>query len=211
MGRRVREEILRYIFGIAAMAAAVFFVYTSWPQPCPNLIVSTFFLLICTTDTFYSKIPNLINLALVITALLYHGYNGGLPGLWFSLQGLLLGLALLLIPYMLGGMGAGDVKALAALGSFVGLGAIFQVFLFTALIGGIFAILYYALSCNLMQKCRAWLTVLKLFLLSRDHRFLKPAEASEPLRFPYAAAIALGFFIHVLYGKALWQVIIAGQ
>ena len=46
----------------------------------------------------------------------------GAAGLWTALLGLLAGFVLLLIPYLLGGMGAGDVKALAALGALLGAG-----------------------------------------------------------------------------------------
>jgi prepilin peptidase CpaA len=210
MKSRVIKNIPRYSLGSAAMATATYFMYSSWPSAYSIFFASSYLFLINLTDMFYAKIPNLANLALVIPALLFHFYGAGFPGLWFSLQGLLLGLALLIVPYMLGGIGAGDVKALAALGSLLGPIEIFQVFMITALMGGVFAVLHYVLGGNLIKKCSAWLTTAKLFLLSRDHHFLKSAQAVEPLRFPYAAAIALGFFIHVSYGQPLWQAFTIG-
>jgi prepilin peptidase CpaA len=210
MKSRKGHDIPRYSLGTAAMAAAIYFMYSSWPSAYSIFFASCYLFLICLTDTFYTKIPNYATLALLITALLYHYHIGGLPGLWLSMQGLLLGLALLIVPYLLGGMGAGDVKALAALGSLLGPADIFQMFLITALVGGMFAVLHYVLGRNLKEKCSAWLTAVKLFLLSRNPRFLKPAHTSEPLRFPYAAAISFGFFIHVSYGKSLWQAITTG-
>jgi prepilin peptidase CpaA len=207
MKDKVGRNVPRYSLGTTAMAAAIYFMYISWPSAYSIFFASSYLFLISLTDTFYAKIPNFANLALVIPALLTHFYGSGFPGLWFSLQGLLLGLTLLIVPYMLGGMGAGDVKALAALGSLVGPGAIFQVFLSASLIGGVFAALYYALGGNLLQKCSPWLTAVKLSLLSRGPRLLRPAPASESLCFPYAAAIALGFFIHINLGKSLWQTV----
>jgi prepilin peptidase CpaA len=210
MKSRVVKNIPRYSLGTAAMATAIYFMYSSWPSAYSIFYASSYLFLICLTDTFYARIPNFANLALIIPALLFHFHVAGFPGLWFSLQGLLLGFALLIVPYMLGGMGGGDVKAMAALGSLLGPGEIFQVFLTTALAGGVFVVLHYVLDRKLIVKCSAWLTTAKLFLLSRDHHFLKPVQTVEPLRFPYAAAIALGFFIQVSYGQQLWQAITTG-
>ncbi|MBW2186737.1 MAG: prepilin peptidase [Deltaproteobacteria bacterium] len=44
----------------------------------------------------------------------------GFSGFTTSVAGLVTGLLLLIIPYLMGGMGAGDVKALAALGALLG-------------------------------------------------------------------------------------------
>jgi prepilin peptidase CpaA len=57
----------------------------------------------------------------------------GWGGLWFGLGGLALGFGLLFIPYLLGAMWPGDVKFLAAVGSFVGASGVLRVFLLTLL------------------------------------------------------------------------------
>ncbi len=203
MKGNVRKNVPRYSLGIAAMAAAIHYMYMSWPHAFTIFFASAFLFLISLSDTIYTRIPNLANLALVLTALLYHFYSHGFPGLWFSVQGLLLGLALLIMPYILAGMGAGDVKAMAALGSLLGPGAIFQVFLFTAIIGGLFAVLYYVISCNLIKKSNEWLIAIQLFIINRDRLLLTTAHANEKLHFPYATSIAFGFFSYVQYGKLL--------
>jgi prepilin peptidase CpaA len=57
----------------------------------------------------------------------------GWGGLWLSLGGLAFGFGLLFIPYLLGAMWPGDVKFLAAVGSFVGASGVLRVFLLTLL------------------------------------------------------------------------------
>lgn len=57
----------------------------------------------------------------------------GWSGLGQSLGGLALGFSLLFIPYLIGAMWPGDVKFLAAIGSFVGPSGVLRVFLLTLL------------------------------------------------------------------------------
>ena len=55
-----------------------------------------------------------------MAGLAYNFMSHGLSGLGDGFLGMLLGFACLILPYLWGGMGAGDVKALAALGAWLG-------------------------------------------------------------------------------------------
>jgi len=57
-----------------------------------------------------------------------------------SLAGLAVGLALFLPFFLLGGMGAGDVKLLAALGAWLGPGQVFWLAIYASLFGGVLAV-----------------------------------------------------------------------
>ena len=63
------------------------------------------------------RIPNALTFGAAIAALIASTWSGGLAGAQTSLLGWLLGLALWLPFFALGGMGAGDVKMLAAIGA----------------------------------------------------------------------------------------------
>ena len=91
-------------------------------------------------DLARRKIPNWLTFGLMGLGLVMGFIAGGLEGLADSLQGLLLGGALLFIPFLLGGMGAGDVKLLAAIGALKGSSFVLRAFLYGALAGGALAL-----------------------------------------------------------------------
>jgi len=78
------------------------------------------------------RIPNRLVFPAVFVGIALH-LTKGWSGLWLSLGGLALGFGLLLIPYLAGAMWPGDVKFLAAIGSFVGPSGILRIFLLTLL------------------------------------------------------------------------------
>src|SRR5690242_564869 len=87
------------------------------------------------------RIPNVLTFGGTLVALLLHGYMGGLSGVGLSLAGWAVGLALFFPFFALGGLGAGDVKLLAAVGALVGPLPAVWVALFTMIAGGVMAIL----------------------------------------------------------------------
>jgi len=93
------------------------------------------------TDLKSQKIPNLLSLPGMMTALTLYSFEAGFDGFLFSLKGIAVGIGVLLIPYLLGGMGAGDAKFMGAVGGFLGAKGVFGAFLLTAIIGGIYALL----------------------------------------------------------------------
>lgn len=83
------------------------------------------------------RIPNVLTFGAAAAAVVTHAYLGGLSGAGWSLAGWFVGVAFFLPFFALGGMGAGDVKLLAALGAWLGPGAIVWVALFSLIAGGI--------------------------------------------------------------------------
>jgi prepilin peptidase CpaA len=76
--------------------------------------------LACGFDWKSRRIPNLLTFGGAAVAFVYAFATRGPEGLFVSLQGWALGLALFLPMYLLGGMGAGDVKLLGCLGAWFG-------------------------------------------------------------------------------------------
>jgi len=198
------EHIPRYLIGFSAVAVSLFMIVHKTPSAL-EIIAAIYLLLICVTDTLYAKIPNLCNLALLLAGSTYNLYLAGLTGLGHALLGTAVGLSLLLIPYLLGGIGGGDVKALAALGALLGPGGVFQMFLYVGLIGGLLAILHYLFQRNLLERITHAGRALIAFAGTSDPRCIRP-QITERLRFPYAAAIAFGFFCYVNYGELISRV-----
>ena len=82
--------------------------------------VAGFTLAAAVIDFRTKKIPNWLTVPSAIAALLFHLVTGGGTGLLLALAGFAVGFALLILPWILGGGGMGDVKLLAALGTWLG-------------------------------------------------------------------------------------------
>ncbi len=91
-------------------------------------------------DIKTKKIPNKITIPAIIIGIIWATVNSGFNGFLIHSFGFLLGFTVFLIPYMLGGMGAGDVKLMAAIGAIKGWKFILLTSLWTALAGGIIVI-----------------------------------------------------------------------
>ncbi|WP_455387708.1 A24 family peptidase [Petrachloros mirabilis] len=92
------------------------------------------------TDLRSSRIPNWLTFSAMGFALVGHAWLGGISEVLFGLAGIGAGLGLLLIPYVSGGIGAGDVKLLAAIGAIVGPYGALLSGLLAIMVGGAYAI-----------------------------------------------------------------------
>jgi prepilin peptidase CpaA len=84
------------------------------------MLVAGFMALCAVTDYRTKRIPNWLTVPAAILGLVFSSLAPGGIGLAMSLAGFAVGLALLLLPWLLGGGGMGDVKMLAALGTWLG-------------------------------------------------------------------------------------------
>ncbi len=83
------------------------------------------------------RVPNYLNLIIAVTGLIVQVVFNSWLGLLAGAEGLTLGLLLLIVPWAMHMMGAGDVKLLAGIGAWVGPQAVLWSFLIGAVIGGI--------------------------------------------------------------------------
>ena len=150
------------------------------------------------TDIKWKKIPNALTFPVMIFGLMTHGFKSGLLGLIYSIEGLLLGIALLIVFYIIGMMGAGDVKLLGAVGSILGPAGVFKAFLFTAIAGGVYAIIVLAYHGQLVGFIKRFALSAKLSLMTRVPAFL-PNENKESPILCYGIAIAIGTSLSMVF------------
>jgi len=91
------------------------------------------------TDVAARRIGNRLNLAIVVSGVVVHAMIGGLGGVGSSLAGVGIGLAILLPFYVMGAMGAGDVKFLAAIGAWTGPAGCLYALAIGGLLAGVYA------------------------------------------------------------------------
>jgi len=135
----------------------------------------------------------------MIFGLTYYSLTSGLAGFLLSVSGLFLGLALLIGFYLLGGMGAGDVKLLAAVGSLLGPHGVFAAFLGTALAGGIYALIILATKGYLMETLKRFGLMLKTFFMTKKFIYIPPPQGEKAPLLCYGVAISLGTLASVAY------------
>ena len=173
----------------------------------PSIVALLLASLCLITDLRSRRIPNVLTLPAVGIGLLLGLMLGGWEGLANSAIGLGLGLAVMIIPYLVGGMGAGDVKLMAALGALMGHPAIIHVFLYTILIGGLFSLVN-ALSRGTLRSALGnmyqWTKSLALQRLGGLRAGLTETELAQTAGvIPYGVAIALGLYAYLAFGEVI--------
>ena len=151
------------------------------------------------TDVRDRKIPNALTGAAVIMGVLVHLAWDGWGGLGSSVEAGLLSGVLFLALYIAGGIGAGDVKLMAAIGFLNGLPSLELVLLGTAISGGLFAIAVSVHKGNLSQSMSRMGALLHIGEAQRTQAAGADAlKGAEALSIPYAIPIAAGCLLNFL-------------
>jgi prepilin peptidase CpaA len=151
-------------------------------------------------DVKSRRIPNFVTFPSMLIGLALHLALGGWKQLLLSLAaGLLCGTAFLLF-FIAGGMGAGDVKLMTAVGCIAGLPHVAYLLVLTALSGGVMAL------CLAVSRGRLKETISNVGAIASHHS--QEGLAPHPdinlsnvttLRLPYALAIASGCLITLYF------------
>jgi prepilin peptidase CpaA len=94
----------------------------------------------CATDLHSRRIPNWLTFGASAAAIAFHFATEGHAGVQQAMGGWVIGLALFMPMFLLGGMGAGDVKLLAALGAWLGPANAFWLAIYASMAGGVVAV-----------------------------------------------------------------------
>lgn len=148
------------------------------------------------------RIPNLLTFPLAGLALLGNAVAGGFPGLLAALLGLAIGLVFFLLLMALGAMGPGDVKLMAGLGALLGVVHVFWIGLFTAVMGGVLAVLYSMGRGSLPRMVNRTWTLVRHIVFTGHLPKAEELGATREDYMPYALAIALGVAAQYLWRGA---------
>jgi len=156
-----------------------------------DVLLGTALMICLFTDLKYRKIYNKVLIPALTLGFGLNIYQSGFSGLVKSGQGFLLGAALLILPFIFGGIGAGDVKLLALVGAIKGSTFVFYSFLGMGLSGGIIALGILLYQRRLAGVLHNLAHGLALLISTRFQVVSFPGDDTK-IMFPYGAAIFLG-------------------
>lgn len=163
------------------------------------LILSIVLIISLITDIRSRRILNIVTIPSIIFGIIYFSITQGWNGTLFSILGLFVGIGVLIIPYFLGGMGAGDVKLMGAIGALMGTSFVFYSFVFTALIGGVISVLLIIKNRGLRVSFKLIIYNLVFFQKSIVS-MVSNNNKENSITFPYGVPIVLGTFCSLLWG-----------
>jgi prepilin peptidase CpaA len=168
-------------------------------DPFTIILLSSILVIAATIDLRVQKIPNLLTFPTMILGLIYYSITTGWNGLLFSREGLTLGIAIFIIPYLMGGMGAGDAKLMGAIGAIIGPKGVLLASLFTAIVGGIYALTILLLNHKYSKSfiVRNAMT-LKTLALTGQFIPISADESEKKFTLCYGVAIAIGTISYLL-------------
>jgi prepilin peptidase CpaA len=92
-------------------------------------------------DYSQRRVPNWLNASLAAAGLIMPGVYFGWSGVGAGMLGILVGFGVLILPWAVHGMGAGDVKLMAAIGAWLGPWLTLLSFAVGAIVGGVLALI----------------------------------------------------------------------
>ena len=147
------------------------------------------------------KVYNRLTMPCFVGAVAFYVCIYGWSGLGFSLAGAALGFGMLFLPYIMGGIGAGDVKFVMAVGAWLGPQLLIPAMVFGSVATGVYSLVLIMRAGGFRD---AWLNVQLMFLrlsnigkhLAFDDEFAVQAVAKQKDRraklIPFSAMVSLG-------------------
>ena len=183
----------------------------------PLLVVAVGVTIATFTDVTRFKVYNRLTFPIFFGGLAYGLLTAGLAGLGFALEGAFTGFGILMIPYLMGGLGAGDVKFVMAMGSWVGVSALLP----GIIIGCLVLFVYYGVIIGRQQGFAGLAMNLQLMMmrLSCFGRNLAMSDQFESVQtaanspesenrgrlIPFSAMMSIGIVTALIIAKIMGE------
>ena len=150
-------------------------------------------------DIRVQRIPNLVTYPSMAVAIGCHTMENGLEGFLFSVGGLAVGIGVFVVPYLMGGMGAGDAKLMGASGAIIGSKGVLIAILFTALVGGVYALILLLIKRQYLKRFINNLITPKTLVSTGQFIPIPETKDEDRPKLCYGVAIALGTALYIFF------------
>jgi prepilin peptidase CpaA len=148
-------------------------------------------------DLWIRKIPNWIIAAGLVSGVVLNALQGS--GLLIqSILGFVVGILVLLLPFGMGWIGAGDVKLFGVIGALLGISWLPRVFFYSALVAGTIALGYFAVGLASFSRFKNFWIDIKTAVVSFGHVLPDPVHVRTKENagsVPWGVAFAAGTII----------------
>lgn len=174
--------------------------------------VSIFAVVAAYIDGKELRVPNKLTFPMIVAgwvySMIYFAWTGQgwYVGLGWSLAGTAVGVMTLLPAYAIGGMGAGDVKMMAAIGAWVHCTVTLYAFAVSAVVGGVLAIAMVIHAGELRRHTDQFFFIANEIFTVRDPEKLSEiAAARKPSMrlLPYGIPLAIGTIVYFAWSGLL--------
>jgi prepilin peptidase CpaA len=195
------DSIFRHLRFFSEGGAAVNFALST-----PAVVVLVCTAIAAVTDWHSFTIRNVITLPLILSGILYHALVNDSAGFFDSVGAVCLMAAILFVPYVLGGMGAGDLKLMAGVGAWLGIRQTFYVLIASSLAAGVYALVLVVQRRELKRTLLNFQVMYYKFRSLGAH--LGPDERIETIvggddrrrrAIPFGVMVALGVIIVLVW------------
>ncbi|OAS16243.1 hypothetical protein A8708_19675 [Paenibacillus oryzisoli] len=150
-------------------------------------------------DVRFSKLPNKLTMCGAVFGVMFHVWSEGWNGFLFSMLGAGVGFLLVFVLYVIGALGAGDVKLFGAIGAIMGAMFVIQTLVYAILWAGLIGLFLLSVQRKIRatsRKLSGWLfTIVAL----RKVEALFELKQQKNIKFPFMYAVLPAVSITIYY------------
>ncbi|MEX1029511.1 MAG: A24 family peptidase [Paenibacillaceae bacterium] len=150
------------------------------------------------TDIRWMIIPNSLTLSAAVLGTVFQTVAYQLSGLITSIVGLSVAFVITLGLYLIKGVGAGDVKGIAALGAIMGVQFTVYVLVIALIYAGIVGLLFIVIRGKIGQLVRHWWISILCYCITRKSEHLQLIATHRVHSFPFMIAVMPAFITCLL-------------
>ncbi|TXK85411.1 prepilin peptidase [Paenibacillus sp. N3.4] len=144
------------------------------------------------TDARKSMIPNRLTVCGTLVGIMFHSVNEGWSGFLFAFTGAAVGFIALLFLYMIGALGAGDVKLFTSIGAIMGMAFVIQAMFYALIFAGVIGLILLLVRKQMMTTGHRLTNWFICLLASRDLDSFLHIKQQKNLKFPFMYAVLPG-------------------